>query len=183
MSDNEKNHAELKAEAPQHAAWCRLMPDLGNDRILLHSPIPLRSGTGLEVVDSTPWVELRARQSGMNEPTQEPNPGADAPSPREHATGSVGEADVHDGNFAEAFEATNRSLAQLPCFCSLAARTPCAACTARAWLKPESPTPDNAALKQRVFSALGESLVLNLERGYPPDPGLVQQFGMLGRDL
>ena len=42
---------------------------------------------------------------------------------------------------------------------------------------------DNAALKQRVFTALGTELLYRLERHHDLKPDLVAQFDLLGRDL
>lgn len=42
---------------------------------------------------------------------------------------------------------------------------------------------DNAALKQRVFTALGTELLYRLVRHAEVDPDLVAQFDLLGRDL
>lgn len=50
------------------------------------------------------------------------------------------------------------------------------------WDTEPAPTPDNAALRQRVFEHLG-ALILNEKAGWGGLPDLVAQFDLLGRDL
>ena len=53
----------------------------------------------------------------------------------------------------------------------------------KAELEECKPKPDNAALKQQVFTALGAELLYRLERHQDVDPGYLAQFDLLGRDL